>query len=702
MNCAYKILSLSKVCLVFLLPLLAVSLLWCCPVYSQLQQDASVAASTETEIQKPGMKTFQAVISGGLALLALLVFLHLWHRRQLARAKARSQSLEDELSLAWLTLDTVPINIFWYNRDFKLTMVNEAACRATGLSRPELLTKDISFFDQNFPTDGQGRTKAWERIKAQGHFSHYGHLCSGDGDCHPTEEHVSFLASHGGDHVVIISEDISEQIKQEKKLKKNAAELSRAKDMAETANRLKNEFLSNMSHEIRTPMNAILGYSEMLTSANLTDREKEYVQTIIKSGKDLIVIINDILDLSKIEAGRLKIQNQSVDTATFFHNIGRMFTERAKAKNIDLQVAISPEIPPSVIFDETRLRQVLFNLLGNAISFTEQGGVTLRVQHKASGHNTIELIIAVEDTGIGIAKNDQETLFEPFHKISALAIRNTGSTGLGLPLSQRLVTLMGGTMALNSNPGKGSVFELSIPGIEVSTNTPASSTASSSGRVSFQEGRVMVVDDNEINCQLIKDFFRKTAVTIISAENGKVALDILKEGKPDLILMDLKMPVMDGYEATDIIKKNPGLADIPIIAISASVLDFNNEESLFDGYLNKPFQIRELEHEMARFLSSYADMAKSTDQAAPDTTGPSPFVSKNLVEKIQEILAGYDKKSGNLSDASRLGQEIEKLGETEGQDELTQLGNDLRVNADRFNILKVEELQDELQKYIKV
>ncbi len=707
MNFVSRILLLSRACLVFLLPFFAATLLWCSPAYAQSPQLSSDSSQAEANFQtvKLGGKeqnVFRTTLLAGLCLLALLIALHLWHRRQLAKEKARNQRLEDELALAWQTLNTVPVNIFWYDENFKLAMVNEASCRATGLSRPELLTKNISFFDEDFPTDEEGRKKAWERIKKQGHFSHYGHLCNADGICHPTEEHVSFLSSPVGDHIVIISEDISEQFKQEKKLKKNAAELSKAKDMAETASRLKSEFLSNMSHEIRTPMNAIIGYSEMLTLANLTDREKEYVRTIIKSGKDLIVIINDILDLSKIEAGRLKIQNQSVDTASFFHNISRMFTERAKAKNIDLQIDISPGIPTSVIFDETRLRQIIFNLLGNAISFTDEGGVTLRVEHQAADNNTINLKIAVEDTGIGIAPADQKRLFEPFHKISSVAARNTGSTGLGLPLSQRLVALMGGTMTLKSTSGEGSIFEINLPGIELTTHIPASSNNRSYSRVSFHEGRVMVVDDNKINCQLIKDFFRKTPVTIVSAENGKAALDILADEKPDLILMDLKMPVMDGYEATEKIKNDSELANIPIIAVSASVLDFNDEDSLFDGYLNKPFQIRDLEKEMARFLASQDEVATPNNQDTSDKNAPAPIISKTIAKKLQEILAGYDKKSGNISDASRLGKEVEQLGKTEDHKELTKLGKKLRISADRFKILEVEQLQDELQKYIQV
>lgn len=632
-----------------------------------------------------------------LGLLAL-VLLYTWHRRLLSAEKMRSERLENQLLLARLTLDTVPLNIIWYDHNFNIAMVNEAACRATGLSREELAKKTIHDFDPDFPIDEKGRIKSWEKIKTQRHFSHFGHLCNINGACHPTEEQVSFLSAPDGDYVVVISEDITERMSQEQKLKHNATELIHAKDMAETANRLKSEFLSNMSHEIRTPMNAILGYSEMLTQANLTDREKDYVQAILKSGKALILIINDILDLSKIEAGRLKIRNQAVDTAMFFQNIASMFTVRATGKGLKLMLDLDKRIPSPLIFDETRLRQVLFNLLGNAVTFTEQGHVSLRVRHQVLDDKKISLAIAVDDSGIGISAEDQKTLFEPFRKGSGEQARNSGSSGLGLALSQRLVNLMGGTMSLKSTSGQGSTFEILLPEIQITNHAPNTPLPVHHGRITFVGGQVLVVDDVEINCRLIKEFFRTSPVQITSAANGKKALEALQKIKPDLILMDLKMPVMDGYEATGIIKKNPELAAIPVIAMSASVHHFDNKDSLFDGALTKPFLINDLEREMARFLQYQTD----TPTPAPPVREAPPGIDTfpdSLIMKIQAILSKYIKKSGNLSEASLLGQEIEQLAQDENHAELAIIGRNLRVSAEKFDILSVEHFQAELQRY---
>ncbi len=692
----------------------AVSVLWCHGASSQPlplgeptpPHDFAALSATltyaENLVAPQGAPPSPNKILATMALMALvilaIVFFHLWHRRQLAFEKARCEKLENQLLLARLTLDTVPLNIFWYDRDFNVAMVNEAACRATGLSREELLQKNIYTFDPNFPAAPKERKKAWEKIKTQRHFSHYGHLCNATGACHPTEEQFSFLSSPAGDYVVVISQDITERMAQEKKLKSNAAELIHAKNMAETANRLKSEFLSNMSHEIRTPMNAIIGYSEMLTMANLGERENEYVQTIIKSGKALILIINDILDLSKIEAGRLKIRKQSVEPIMFFENIGSLFSERAAAKGINLMMDIDKSIPSPIIFDDTRLRQVLFNLVGNAVTFTDQGHVRLRVRHQRSSTTTISLVIAVDDSGIGIPKEDQATLFEPFHKGSADQARNSGSSGLGLALSQRLVNLMGGTLSLTSTPGRGSTFEIQLPEIAVAANAPQAPTPAIDTRRPFLSGTVLVVDDVQINCRLIKDLFRTTPLEIIAATNGAEALAILKDSKPDLILMDLKMPIMDGYEATALIKNDPELAAIPVIAMSASVLSFEDKDSLFDGAISKPFLINALEQEMSRFLKCESSPAPQNagGQELPQT--PPPF-SEDLVKKIHDLLSRHDKKSGNLSDASLLGQELEKIGEEENHPDLALVGRNLRASAEKFDILRIEQLQAELQRY---
>lgn len=687
--------------------LLAVSFWWSPPAYSQThpqglndrESHTTVALSSPLAMPSQDPANHDPLSSktvAGLAILAVLLF-YAWHRQQLGREKARCQDLDNQLSLARLTLDIVPLNIFWYDQDFMVSMVNDAACRATGLSREELKTKNIYDFDPVFSNDEKGRREAWGKIKTQRHFSAYGQLCGVDEVCHPTEELVSFLSSPGGDYVAVISQDITERMKQENTLRRNAAELKRAKEMAETANRVKSEFLSNMSHEIRTPMNAIIGYSEMLTLANLTAREQEYVQTIIKSGKDLILIINDILDISKIEAGRLKIHTQPVDANLFFNNIRSMFSERASAKGIKILVDINKNLPSPLILDETRLRQILFNLVGNAVNFTETGQVCLRVRHQVLSNKKISLAIAVEDSGIGISEADQKILFEPFHTGTTTQARDSGSSGLGLALSQRLVGLMGGTLSLTSTPKKGSTFEILLPEIEITATAPTTLRPNQLEELSFVGGHVLVVDDVQVNCRLIQDFFRNTPVKISSATNGKEALELLRQEKPDLILMDLKMPIMDGYEATQLIRQDPELVDIPVIAISASTLNLDHDHPLFNGAVIKPFHINDLKWELARFLEYKSEPSaySGTEEVASHAFTP---LSNDLAQKTRAVLNRHDEKSGNLSDTIQLGQEIEELGQKEDHPDLARLGKELHSNAQRFNILGVEQLLAELHR----
>lgn len=383
-------------------------------------------------------------------------------------------------------------------------------------------------------------------------------------------------------------------------LKKVQLQMMLAKEEAERAHQAKAEFLSTMSHEIRTPMNAVIGVTHLLMQNSPRPDQLENLNTLKFSAENLLVIINDILDYNKIESGKIEFEEHDINIESLARSIKNSFIFKAEEKGIRLKVKIDEDLPEFVMGDSTRLAQVLTNLVGNAVKFTEKGSVCLDIEVLEEKDESLTVRFAVQDSGIGIPEEKIEQIFERFTQASASTTREHGGTGLGLSICKRLLELQQSDLEVNSVVGKGSTFWFDLR-FKVSSRVKSGVPTFINHMPSFKSLsglRVLLVEDNMINVAVTKQFFNRWEVEMDHAENGKIALEKLSvDSTYHLVLMDLQMPVMDGYQATRLIKENPKLIDIPVIALTASAMpDVVNKVSEFgmDDYLGKPFHPADL------------------------------------------------------------------------------------------------------------
>ncbi len=477
------------------------------------------------------------------------------------------------------------------NQDGLIEWVNKAFCKMTGFLAEEFIGtrgEQFSKINEDGPSPIEHLNEVLDKKKS---ISYEAQRRKKDGTSFWTNTNLIPILDDDGEilQIASVSTDITDKKAREK-------ELEQAKKRAEASEKTKEEFLANMSHEIRTPLNAILGFTELLLKTELNAAQLEHIKTIKVSGDNLLVIINDILDFSKIEAGKMELERIPFSLKELINATQAMLEPKAKEKNLKFKVAREGSFPDVLVGDPVRLSQILLNLLNNAIKFTDEGDVTLTTRQLANSHNILTLGLEIKDTGIGIAEEKLPKIFESFTQAASDTTRKYGGTGLGITIVRRLVKLIGGSINVSSTLGSGTTFLLNLPyDIHEDQSLFDGLDTSEPEALSFDGSiHILLAEDNRINQRLAMEVLNGFGFTVDLAENGAQCVEKLKTGTYNLVLMDIQMPEMDGYQATNAIRNDPDekISKLPIIAMTAHAMQEEVRKCMDSGmndFIVKPF-----------------------------------------------------------------------------------------------------------------
>lgn len=557
----------------------------------------------------------------------------------ITRQKELEDTLRGQREEISLLLDSTAEAIFGMELSGTCTFANSSFLDITGFKKGQILGKSIHSF-LHFKNSSGKPIEAQEckimQVLRTGVETHSDEeiFWKADGNFFPVEywSHPQYKDGLLSGAVVAFV-DISNR-----KLAENL--LVESKNIAEEATHAKSLFIANMSHEIRTPLNAIIGYSEILSKKVTDQNQKKIIGSMQSSADTLLSLINDLLDFSKAESGKLQLQEQNCHLSHLVHEIENIFRLKAEEKNLYFDISTSKDVPDSLWIDELRLRQAMLNLISNAIKFTEKGSVTMKIWIGQVEKGKLDLFFQIKDTGIGVPDSEQNKIFKAFEQQDADTTRKYGGTGLGLTITKQIIDLMNGTIQIKSKVGEGSVFTVHLPNIrwefsEISESYESYETEEKPQKFEFEPATILVVESSEDSLTIMRTLLERFHFQVLEANNGKEALALLSQNKVDLIFMDLKMPVMDGFTATAKIRDNKTWVHIPIIAITTPSGKFGQDELLeigFSSYLRKPVRAEDLRKAMTEFLP-HSPVVKQTG----DVLVISPKVLAQIDDFVREL-----------------------------------------------------------------
>lgn len=602
-----------------------------------------------------------------IVVISVLIGMMVWKLSQ------RAERAHQQLRLHARAMQMAANSIVITDRNGTIQWVNPTFTAITGYTREEAIgqnprilksgKQDRAFYERMWQTILSGKVWKGEVVNRRK-----------DGSLYTEEMTIAPVWDEKGSitHFVAIKQDVTER-------KRVEQQLAEALQQAQAASRAKSEFLANMSHEIRTPMNGILGMAQLLMDTPLNEEQKDYVITLKESAESLLSLLGDILDISRIEAGKMELHYAPLDLPQLVHQVARLFDAHAKEKGLSLQVEIADNVPSYVVGDEPRLRQILSNFVGNAVKFTDSGGITIRVSLAETGeeasvdslrrqfaipdeYRSAWIRLAVSDTGIGIPAEKQGVIFESFTQADGSATRRYGGSGLGLAINRQLVTLMGGSIGVHSEEGKGSTFwvilPLFVPDVEqsrgmVSGDLPGPQDSADQGDLSAParaERRVLLVEDNEVNRKVAVRLLQRLGYEVDVASDGVEAVEKTTRQHYDAVLMDVHMPRMDGLEATRIIRdreRSMGRHQV-IIAMTASVMKEEVQRCLasgMDDYLSKPVKMEVLQEMLEKWQDT--DLHTGVTELPPidrdflaEMTGGDPEFEQELLQEFLNTIPG--------------------------------------------------------------